>query len=294
MKLSERIVLNSDVDFVKYLRRSGGETLKKCFQCATCSVVCSLSPEENAFPRKEMFWSSWGLESKLAGDPDIWLCHGCMDCSRQCPRGARPADLMSALRNYVYRAFAFPSFMGRALSEPKYLPWLLLLPMILIFILIIITQGGDLSKINWQPHQFRYMDFIAHGPIEALFIAGNILVFGLAYTGFKKYWIEMGKSVVDAGVKRSFIRSMYEVIIEFLLHRKFEKCPTNSVRRYGHLLVFYGFVGALIATAIVVVNIFGSKLGLIPEFLPENMNVPLYLLGGVDFSNTEELKELQD
>jgi quinone-modifying oxidoreductase subunit QmoC len=117
--LSERAKLGNDIEFIRHLQKHGGDTMKKCFQCATCSVACELSPKEHAFPRKEMINASWGLKDKLMADPDIWLCHGCMDCSQQCPRGARPADLMAALRSYVYRHYAVPSFMGKALSESQ-------------------------------------------------------------------------------------------------------------------------------------------------------------------------------
>lgn len=264
--------------------------MKKCYQCATCSVVCHLSPAENAFPRKEMIQSSWGQKDKLVCDPDIWLCHGCMDCSQQCPRGARPADLMAALRSYVYKNFATPGFMGKALSSPNYLPLLFIIPVILISVLMLVTQNWNLGNIDWSVHQFKYMDFIAHGPIEMLFMAGNLIVFAFAYMGFKKYWDQMNLHY-GGNPKQGFIKSVIDVGKEFMLHKKFDKCPTNSNRYYGHLFIFYGFLGALIATAVVVLNIFGHKFGFMPEFLPEHMDMPLYLLGGVDFNNWEQTKE---
>lgn len=287
----ERKAVGTDIEFIRYLKEHGGETMKKCYQCATCSVACELSPKEYAFPRKEMIQASWGMKDKLVSDPDVWLCHGCMDCSQQCPRGARPADLMAAIRGYIYKAYAFPSFMGKALGDPKYLPALLLVPVILIFILMMITQNWDLSNINWSMHEYKYAEFIAHGPIEMLFVFGNMLIFILAYIGFKHYWDDMSRNFKKPAVK-GFWESAWGVLWDFMAHRKFSKCPTNSNRYFGHMFVFYGFLGALIATAIVVVNIFGHKLGLFPEFLPEHMNIPLYLLGGIDFSNPQDMIEL--
>ncbi len=289
--MSERKVLGTDLEFIRYLKENGGETMKKCFQCATCSVSCELSPMENAFPRKEMIRASWGLKDKLIADPDIWLCHGCMDCSQQCPRGARPADLMNAIRTYVYKNFAFPKFMGKALSEPKYLPALLLVPMILIFGLVMITQGWDLANINWASRDFKYAEFIAHGPIEMLFILGNILIFGLAIAGFKRYWDAMTDYYGEAPVK-GFWPSVWMVLKELIAHKKFSKCPTNSNRYLGHLFVFYGFVGAMIATGIVVIDIIGPAMGIMPKFLPEHMNLPFYLLGSLNLNNPEHVVEL--
>ena len=117
--MSDQYLIEPDVNFIKEVSQLGGQDVKKCFQCATCSVACPISPDTKPFPRKEMIATSWGLKDRLVGDGDIWLCHNCGDCSTLCPRGAKPGDVLAALRAYAISEYARPKFLAKRLTIQK-------------------------------------------------------------------------------------------------------------------------------------------------------------------------------
>jgi len=247
--MSDRRLIEPDAEFIEKVRSYGGDTLKKCYQCATCSVVCELSEGEHVFPRKEMLWAQWGMKDRLIGDPDVWLCHQCNDCTLQCPRGARPGDVLAGVRSYVYEHFSFPKFMGKALSKPSALPMLLLAPLAMYLVLLFVIHGPTLGFHLTNLKDVGYGEFLPHLWAEGLFFTGNILVFLFAAIGFLRFWNHMKKN--NNGVAPPLISSVIGAIGDVLTHVRFSKCSQNKTRYTAHLLVFYGFMSAFVVGTIV-------------------------------------------
>ena len=248
--------------FVKEIKRLGGAKLNRCYQCATCSVVCNLSPIQKPFPRKEMILTQWGQIDKLVKDPDIWLCYQCNDCTKYCPRNARPGDVLAAIRSYIYKYYAFPSFMGKALASPKALPVLILAPIIILYGLMFLfapDTNGDGIKDFTQLAIVDYNLFLPHSSVDALFVLGNIVIFLFAGIGFARFWkgLQTGRTTPT----KSFLAAAKETLMEIIRHGNFFQCEANKARSWGHILLLAGFVSAMITTGAVFVFIF------IPHYL---------------------------
>jgi len=250
-------LVKPDLDFVNGIIANGGASVKKCFQCATCSVVCNLSPEDDPYPRKEMIWAQWGLKDKLMGDPDVWLCHWCNDCSTNCPRGAKPGDVMAAIRSMIISTYSKPAILGKMLNDPKYLPVVLGIPAVLLGLLMMIF--GEPATNN---HMFGQV--MPHIVLEPFFMLATGLAAFSAITGVLGFWKLLNANAGPAKI------SLIEAVIKFakglVTHEWFGECEAAQKRTIAHLSIFYGFILLLIATTGAVVFVWGelayTKLGI--------------------------------
>ncbi|WP_031387257.1 quinone-interacting membrane-bound oxidoreductase complex subunit QmoC [Desulfonatronum thiodismutans] len=248
--------IEPDLQFIQEMQAAGGESLKKCYQCATCSVVCPLSPEENPYPRKEMVWAQWGLKDKLVGDLDMWLCHNCGTCSDQCPRGAKPADLMAAMRNMAYQNIAQPTIMGKFMSSAKYLPILAGIPAVIFLIAWFVTSGffGTPVDDNGQVlYRLVFPQTAFIDPLFGLIAVAVLVIFARGVLSLIKTFNDSPQAPMGGVPVMTVLKSTWQVIIdEILSHTKWKECGgDNTDRYYGHMGIFFGFVGLFIVTAYV-------------------------------------------
>ncbi|MFH1487040.1 MAG: quinone-interacting membrane-bound oxidoreductase complex subunit QmoC [Chloroflexota bacterium] len=271
--MEDRYLVEPDSKFVREVIDLGGESLKKCFQCGACSVVCALSPDEKPFPRKEMIWAQWGLKDKLMKDPDVWLCHQCTDCSTYCPRGAKPGDVLAAIRAYAIVHFATPGFLARALAAPKYLPAVLAVPALLLFAFLWI--GGNLTFPEGEIVLHEFIPMV-HGYI------GMILTMGFALTaaafGVLKFWKnvkEFEPNVASAsGARIGLVTGFVSSMVDILLHSNTGKCQANRISRFTHLTIFYGFL--LLAVSAGIAALFHVVAGISS---PYSLTGPVKIIG---------------
>jgi quinone-modifying oxidoreductase subunit QmoC len=258
---AQPVLVDPDVDFIRALGKESGNTFKLCMQCGTCSVACDIAPARAPFPRKEMAWATWGLKDRFLGNPDVWLCHQCNDCSTKCPRGAHPGDLLAAVRQEVVRHYAVPGFLGRWVGRGNIVP-LLLLPVILLALALLLRNPiwnlgqGVLTYLN---HEGFYAELFPHW----LLIGFYTLFWGLAMiggiTGVVRFWQTMKKADQEAGrtaPSTGVVSSWMRTIKSILVHDRFGKCTSQASRRTAHLGAFYGFLALFVVTVWAVVALY--------------------------------------
>ncbi|MCL2341022.1 MAG: quinone-interacting membrane-bound oxidoreductase complex subunit QmoC [Proteobacteria bacterium] len=245
------------------MKEAGGNTLKQCYQCATCSVACPLSSDTKPFPRKEMILAQWGLKDQLIADPNVYLCHHCGDCIALCPRGARPGDVLGAIRAYVYRSLGWPKGLADLCSKAKNLPVLIGIPAVVIFFMWLISggmhfpSGEQFAKVGYT-HFFGHWDFRLLAK-NVLFIdiimlgSVGIAVFSL-YKGASALWNGMTASIGQNEVLYrpsvpQFIKQfLWPAILEILAHKRFRECTINADRVRGHQPLVWAFIGLFFVT----------------------------------------------
>ena len=78
---------------------SGGENIKLCFACGTCTAGCPVSAVDPDFnPRKIIRQVLLGMRKEVLSSPVIWRCVQCYSCTSKCPQNVQFRNVMRALR----------------------------------------------------------------------------------------------------------------------------------------------------------------------------------------------------
>ena len=254
------VTIEPDLAFKRAILGLDAHDLTACYQCGTCSTVCPLSSADDPFPRKEMVWVQWGLRDRVLGSASIWTCHQCGACNSYCPRDARPAHVMAALRDYSIGHYAVPAFMGRALGDPRALPLLLGLPVVIFG--AVLGWLGHLGALPAGPIVFsRFMPIAA---IEIVFTLALVLSGLGAVAGGVRYWRAMSAQA-GGSAARGPRGPVLAIVGEILRHARFRRCreaPAGTRASPGehmhatHLVIFYGFLGLVVTTTSVGIGIY--------------------------------------
>jgi quinone-modifying oxidoreductase subunit QmoC len=127
-----------------------------------------------------------------------------------------------------------------------------------------------------------YEDFVPHGLLYAVFfpVAGWVTL--AAGIGGARFWKKMGEGTERRG---SFLTGAWPVLVDVLGHKSFGTCEKISSRRWAHLALFWGFVGAAVTSGLLVYVIYveGAEMPLPlghPIKILGNLSAVLLVVGG--------------
>ncbi len=266
--MSDATVIKPDLKFVNEIIKGGGESLKKCYQCATCSVVCNVTPEGNPFPRKEMVLAQWGQKDKLIASPDVWLCHQCSDCTAYCPRGAKPGEVLNAIRKQSIKEVAMIPLFAKIATDPKLIWLLFAIPMVLFYAILVVLGNGNFTAPRAEGNIMAYHKFVPVPVIDTVFILTAIFAAVSAFVGIKRLWNGMKAQAGELKSSGSLSGDIVSSITTILGHSKFADCTVNKGRQLGHMLLFYAFAGLAVVTTWAIVYLYGFELLGIQPFGP--------------------------
>lgn len=260
--MTELSFIEPDLNFIRTVNELGGVNLKKCMQCATCSVTCSISPENGPFPRKEIVAASWGLKDNVISSHDIWLCHQCGDCSSVCPRGVKPGEIIAALRHCAITEYAEPKAAGTLFSDPRKLPVLFIVPSLLFLLVGLLTGLIDFTP---DGNEVVHSHFFSHWLVELFFVPTIVWILVIFGMGTKRFIKNIHTNALNTKLTeiqtidlKLFFRTFINALPSILKHHRFSSCGENRKRATTHMMVLFSFVAlALVA------GLFGASLHLL-------------------------------
>jgi heterodisulfide reductase subunit C2 len=93
----------------------GGEHIKRCFACASCTLSCPVSEVDPAYsPRRLVHMILLGMKDEVLSSDLIWYCLNCYRCYVHCPQDVQFTHVMEVLRSLaVKEGYAEPSLLAK-------------------------------------------------------------------------------------------------------------------------------------------------------------------------------------
>jgi len=214
--------------FSKDLQKYGAFDFSACYNCGTCTATCSLSDEENSFPRKMVRLGVLGLEDKIQQSPDPWLCYYCGECSSACPRQADPGELMMSLRRYLTASYDWTGLARKFYTSKAWEIGAILFYALLVMFLFIFFHGpmttdltaeGGVKLNTFAPWEIIEIGDWTMGAILAFFLLTNV------FNMYRKIVLS------NKGLKipfKLYITEFKDLIVHFATQKRLNDCDDDT------------------------------------------------------------------
>jgi ferredoxin/nitrate reductase gamma subunit len=248
-----------DPNLLCELKAFGAVGAEKCIQCGNCTAICSMSKEDDRFPRHMVRMAQLGMKDELLGSRQLWLCFNCGDCSETCPQQAEPANLMAAARGYAMSQYA-PFGIGNLFFRTPLLGGLLAALMVIAVGLLLCADRQTMPT-----GALKLFDFVPYAWIHDLGLAAMVLVGLLSLvTVFTMISRIAGANKLPAthpahGAWTIGLKALWDaVVVQSLGQKRYrEDCKPWKTARvwylsqwFVHAATMWGFLGLCLATAL--------------------------------------------
>jgi ferredoxin len=223
-----------DPEFAAELQKYGINDFNACFNCGSCTAICSLSSENNSFPREIIRYSALGLKDEIKASLKPWLCYYCGECSSNCPRQANPGELMMSVRRWLTSAYDWTGLSG-LLYKSMPLSIIAFIVTALAVIVFGFNRNFSLERII---HFGHYFEMIAIVSVFAVILFPNII---------RMWWFVIGKPRVKVPVK-AYFKASGELFIHMFTQKRYLGCDDNQFRWFEHFILVSGYLTLLFTT----------------------------------------------
>lgn len=221
-------------EFTDELKKYGAFDPNACYNCGNCTAVCSLSDENNSFPRKMVRYSVLGLDNEIKSSLDPWLCYYCGECSTTCPREADPGELMMSLRRWLSAKYdwtglaglLYKSFIGSLIS------------FILLAIGVIWFGAYEKFQIETMLHFGHYFEMFAIAIVFALILVPNII---------RMWWLTIWKPQINVSYK-IYLKAIWDLLVHMFTQKRALGCDNNKFRWLEHFILVLSYLSLLFTT----------------------------------------------
>ena len=225
--------------FADELKEFGAIDLHACFNCGNCTAVCSLSDEDNSFPRKMVRLSILGLEDEIQNSVDPWLCYYCGECSETCPKQANPGELMMSLRRYLTSKYDWTG-LAKKLYTSKVWEFGSILFLAAIILVLFIFFHGPMTTVLTADGGVQLNTFAPWKQIEiGDWIMAGLLAFFLLSNVFNMY-LKIVRSNKELKIPiKLYFTEIFKPIFHAVTQWQFSKCDQLETKKKINFSLFW-------------------------------------------------------
>jgi ferredoxin/nitrate reductase gamma subunit len=258
-----------DPQLLYELKEFGAVGLEKCINCGNCTAICSMTSEDDRFPRQMIRMAQLGMKDELLGSKELWLCYNCGICSETCPQQAEPANLMAAARCYAIAQYA-PLKIGTLICGKPLVGGIIAIVMVLFFSLFMYGERQTMATDSLRLFGFISYELVHNLGLVVMILIGlvsMVTVFtmisriaNISHFSYRNFF---------NGSQMNWLQAFWEaVMVQSLAQKRYrEDCETPENTRvwylskwFVHAATMWGFLGLLFATAMdFLLDIIGIK-----------------------------------